>query len=358
MLRDLILHLENDPKQNYTFGSPLVKKPNWKTGTVLAGDIGGTKTHLAFFTLAGGKLKLIKDKIYLTKNYSSFYKVLQDFNNGNFSSIKIMCLGVAGPVIQGKAKGTNFLWELDQAEITQKTGIKNVLIKNDMEVNAMGLNFLHPEDFKRIKNGSHYPGNAAIIAPGTGLGEVGLFLKDNHYYSFPTEGGHCDFSPRTEDDVAVWRYLNLKYGSVSWERILSGPGIYDLYQFLSIKREFSEPQWFKERIIYEDPAAVISSCAMEGNSEICTETINLFVRYLAIEASILSLKILATGGVYIGGGILPKIQSLVNTEIFYNNYVNSDRMNPILELIPVDIILNQHTALLGAAYCGALNIDT
>lgn len=358
MSRDLkILVQKKDTKQVLTFGLPISEKFAISKGEILAGDIGASKSHFALFKLIGGHLKFIREKVYATQRYSSFYEIFQDFTAGFEISVDIICLGVAGPVIEGRVKGTNFSWKMDQLEIAKKTGIKKVLLINDMEANAMGLNFLEPADFMEIKKGVLGSGNAAIISPGTGLGEVGLFRRDNHFYSFATEGGHCLFSPGTDEDVALWRYLHLKYGLVSWERILSGRGIYDLYQFLVATRNISEPNWFKERIHNEDPAAVISSCAIKDEYYVCTETIDLFVKYLAVEASLFSLKILSTGGIYFGGGILPKILPILNLETFRKNFINSNQMAPILKKIPVQVILDSHTTLFGAAYCGAMSLE-
>ncbi|HUH45572.1 MAG TPA: glucokinase, partial [Arenibacter sp.] len=235
--------------------------------------------------------------------------------------------------------------------------IPSVSLINDMEANAYGLAALPEEDFDTLKYGPNIPGNAALISPGTGLGEAGLFWDGSHYHPFASEGGHCDFSPRNDSDVEIWQYFEQKYGHVSWERLISGPGIFDMYLLLRRVSGVKEPQWLKEKLAKEDPSAVISETALDGKDSICTEAMELFIRFLAIEAAHLALKFKATGGIYIGGGILPKIIKRINREIFYANFVQSGRMNSLLQMVPVKVILNEKTALLGAAYYAAMALE-
>ena len=209
-------------------------------------------------------------------------------------------------------------------------------------------------DFEEIRKGAEVPGNAVIISPGTGLGEAGLFWDGKAYHPFATEGGHAEFSPRNKFDADLWHFLHEKYGLVSWERIISGSGIYDIYQFLIQTKGIREPNWFKEQILHEDPAALISAGALEGNYPVCKETIDLFVRYLATEANQFALKTKATGGIFIGGGIVPKIIESIDKEIFNQNFIKSDRMEELLDLMPVKAILNEKTATYGAALYGAM----
>jgi len=339
---------------------PLAFLENTKTGltngVILAGDIGATKTNLALFKIHKGQLTLVKEKTYHTKDYHAFTEMVRSFHSDKLPVINGICLGVAGPVTRGKVKGTNFPWEIDSEEISRELRVQSVTLINDMEANAYGMSALAKSDFEVLKEGSNIPGNAVIISPGTGLGEAGLYWDGAQYHPYATEGGHCDFSPRNELDWELWKYLHQKHGHVSWERIISGPGIYGIYQFLRGFRGNAEPKWLQDKIQQGDAAAVITAVAHEKSDPICVETLDLFVRYLAIESAQFALKTKATGGIYIGGGIVPKIIGIINREIFTANFVAAGRMNPLLQLMPVQVVLNDKTPLLGAAYYGATHL--
>jgi len=332
-------------------------KKSHDKGIVLAADVGGTKTYLALFQIKDGELILLKEKSYRTKTHKSFVEIVHKFQTANLPHIDGICLGVAGPVTQGKVHGTNFPWEIDIKEIGIELHIRSVSLINDMEANAYGLAALREKDFDTLKCGPNIPGNAALISPGTGLGEAGLFWDGSQYHPFATEGGHCDFSPRNESDVKIWNYFLQKYGHVSWERLISGPGIFDMYLLLRRISGEKEPQWLKEKLAKKDPSVVITETALDGKDAVCEETLEKFIRFLAIESAQLALKFKATGGIYIGGGIMPKIVKRMNREIFYSNFVRSGRLNSLLQMVPVKVILNEKTALLGAAYYGAMAID-
>lgn len=321
---------------------------------ILAADVGGTKTNLALFEKKDGKLIILREKSFQTKDYSSFVVMLNSFYSDKSITIDCMCLGVAGPVIDGKVQGTNFQWLIDSKEISKELQIDSVYIINDMEANAYGLAALREKDLEVIHKGSNFSGNAVIISPGTGLGEVGLYWDGTHYRPFASEGGHCDFSPRNTLEIALWQYMHQKYNHVSWERVLSGPGIYDAYQFLIQYRKKTAPEWIKQRLLTENPAAVITNVALEGKDPICKETLDLFTRFLARESAQLALKMKATGGVFIGGGIVPKIIKGINRAVFKEGFIQSGRLNKLLEMVPVKVILNEKTPLLGAAYYGAM----
>ena len=326
-------------------------------GVILAGDVGGTKTNLALFQIEAGDLVPLKEKSYPTKKYKSFLEMVSIFHTDDMPRINGICLGVAGPVTQGKVYGTNFPWAIDSEEISRELHIRSVSLINDMEANAYGLAALQDKDFETLMYGSKIRGNAALISPGTGLGEAGMFWDGSHFHPFACEGGHCDFSPRNELDIKVLQYFRKKYEHVSWERLLSGPGILDLYLFLRQISGKKEPEWLRNEMSKGNPSATITGTAMEGKDSVCVETLDTFIRFLAIEAAQLALKYKATGGIYIGGGILPKIITGINREIFYNNFVQSGRLNALLEMVPVKVILNEKTALLGAAYYGAMSLQ-
>ncbi|NNJ89708.1 MAG: glucokinase, partial [Eudoraea sp.] len=293
----------------------------------------------------------------LTRDHKSFVALAQSFLGKKSSHIDGVCLGVAGPVNQGKVQGTNFPWEITIEGIQEGLRVTWVSLINDMEANAYGLAALQTKDLEVLKSGSDIAGNAAIISSGTGLGEAGLYWDGTHYHPFATEGGHCDFAPRNDLDIGLWRFLHQKFGHVSWERVVSGPGICDIYDFLRGYRDQPEPKGIFRDNLKEDRAKVITTAALERSDPICVETLELYIRYLGAEAAQLALKTKATGGIYIGGGIIPKILKGIDKEVFRTNFVQSGRLNPLLEMIPVTVVLNENTALLGAAYYGAMSID-
>lgn len=321
--------------------------------TILAGDIGGTKTNLALVQFTSESFSILKESKYTTKDFNHAWEIIDKFLSGDKSPDR-MCFGVAGPVHGGKVKITNVEWQLDSADLSGHLSNKPVYLINDLEATAYGLAMLEEKDILTVfEPPQMIDGNIALIAPGTGLGEAGLYWDGNHYHPFATEGGHCDFAPRTETDTELYLHLHSKFGHVSWERLVSGNGIIDTFSFLRDKKDWDVPSWLAEKMLTQDPAAVISRYAEEV--PVCRETISLFFRFLAAETSNLALKLKATGGVYIGGGIVPKNIRLLDRDIFLTTFRDAGRMKLLLETIPVRIILNERTALLGAAYCGALN---
>ncbi len=339
---NLRLPIHNNPKiKNYS-------------GKILAADIGGTNTRMALFNIEKGILRLLAERTFKTRSYANFQEILKIFHPESLKDIACMCLGVAGPVQKGRVKGTNFAWELDQLELSRLTGVEKIFIINDMEAHAYGLGIT--TNYFEIKKGSNISGNAAIISPGTGLGEAGLFLDKNVYCPFSTEGGHCDFSPRDELDIELLRHLQETNFHVSWERIVSGPGIYNIYNFLREFRKVEDPEGFTERIKAQHPSVVISEYSKEGTSPLCIEVMDLFLKYLAIEAAQLSLKFKAMGGIFIGGGILPNIVQIVDRTKFTNHFINSGPMNSLLSHIPIRVILQQDTAIYGAVIYAVMNM--
>ena len=326
-------------------------------GVILAGDVGGTKTNLALFHFKKDTLKSIKQESFKTNDWSSFLELIASFQSNDLPAIDSICLGVAGPVIDGRVEGTNFSWELDEKEIARTLKVERVSIINDMEANAYGLSVLAKKDLVEIKNGAWIRGNSAIISPGTGLGEVGLYWDGAYNHPFASEGGHCDFSQRTELDLKLWRFLHKKYGHVSWERIVSGPGIVNIYEFLLEDKKMTEPESLKKKLKEGDSAAVISNCAKDEAYEICKEVMELFNIYLATEAAQMALKFKTLGGIFIGGGILPKIIDMVDKDLFLHHFLQSNRMNPLLEKMPVNVILNDEIPLFGAAFCAVRNLS-
>ena len=324
--------------------------------TVLAGDIGGTKTNLAFYHATDSGLKMVETGRYPSAEYASCVAIMQQFLSEKKCPLPDrICLGVAGPVLNGKVNLTNLSWDIDIQEVKKSMGVEAVFLLNDLESMAYGLAGLTDEDFITLHPGNeNSTGNMAINAPGTGLGQAGLFWNGKNHFPFPTEGGHADFSPRTDDDIALLKYLQKEYGIVSWEKVVAGPAIVDIYRFLRDVKKMEEPEWLKEELAKESPdSAVISGAAIENKSAICVQTMELFVRYLARESSNLVLKMKATGGLFLGGGMPPKIAPLLLQKQFMEHYMDCDRMQHLLENVPIRIIKNDKAGLIGAAWYGA-----
>lgn len=323
---------------------------------ILAGDIGGTKTHLAIFRATPGGVERIRDQKFKSPDYASLQDIIAEFLQGKDEHRpQRICCGVAGPVLDGTVELTNLNWVLSVTDLQQSTGVETVRLINDLEATAFGLAALQPTDFFTLHAGhENAKGNMAILAPGTGLGEAGLYWNGNHYFPFPTEGGHCDFSPRSGLDFELTQYLQELYGVVSWEKVVAGPGIWDIYQFLRDVKKMEEPKFLAENWATEaHPSARISNAAALNEAEICVHTMKHYVRYLGHEAANLVLKMKATGGLFLGGGIPPKIAGLLQRENFFSHYMDSDRMQHLLETVPIRIINNEQTGLSGAAWFGA-----
>jgi glucokinase len=324
--------------------------------TVLAGDIGGTKTNLAFYQATETGLNMLHTGRYPSAEYTSCTAILQQFLSDNkCPAPERICLGVAGPVLGGKVDLTNLSWDIDIKELKSAMGVEAVFLLNDLEAMAYGLAGLTDEDLITLHAGNETStGNMAIIAPGTGLGEAGLYWNGVHHFPFPTEGGHTDFAPRTDLDYELLKFLQKEYGVVSYEKVVAGPAIVDIYRFLRDVKKMEEPTWLKDALeVEKQDSAVISGAAIEQKAAICVETMALFVRHLAREASNLVLKMKATGGLFLGGGIPPKIAPLLMQKQFMEHYMDCDRMQHLLENVPIRIIKNDKTGLIGAAYYGA-----
>ncbi len=316
---------------------------------VLAADIGGTKTNIALFEAQGTNIRLIDKQKYASKDYNSFADIVKEFCEDT-SLINSMCIGIAGPVIEGKCHATNLEWSIDIEDLKHDLKIDKISLLNDLEINAYGLASLSDDQCLTIAEGiSPFDGNAALISPGTGLGEAGLFWDGKLYHPFATEGGHSDFCPRSNTDIELLSYLNQKFDRVSWERLVSGQGIHNIFQYLRDAKNEFVPDWLNENIQKGDPGKAISEGRIQ-NVPICIRTIDLFIKYLAVESANLALKLKATGGIFIGGGIVPKIIEEVKRSDFQEHFLHAGRLRPLMEEVPIRVILNDHTALMGAAY--------
>jgi glucokinase len=322
--------------------------------SILAADIGGTKTNVALYEADSNGLKPAREQRYVSSDHAALIDIIRDFC-GNTLPDRIAA-AVAGPVIDGKSKLTNLPWVLDSAAMSRDMKIPVCFI-NDLEATAYGLAGLEEDQRTTLTPGDKKAkGNIAILAPGTGLGEAGLYWDGQHYHPFATEGGHSDFAPRTALDVEIFYYLQKQFGHVSWERVVSGMGIKNIFHFFTEARKEPIPEWLSERIKDSDPAAVISQSALRHEDPVCAQTMELFVRYMATEASSLVLKLMATGGLYLAGGIPPKILPLLQGDSWTNNFDNNGRMHELSDRIPVYVVLNDKMALQGAAYYGAYNM--
>jgi len=316
---------------------------------ILAGDIGGTKTRLAILSLIGPRIQVLVEKTYPSPAYPSFESLLdgflQDYSDHRCDGA---CFGVAGPVQDNRCTTTNLPWQLDAGELAAALGLGPVWLLNDLEATAWGIAALGEEDFAELQAGAlSSSGNRAVIAAGTGLGEAGMFWDGRHHRPFGSEGGHTDFSPNSELEIELWRFLCRRYQHLSWERVLSGPGLVNLYEFMREYHQATTPTWLVEEMSTGPAAAAISQAALEGRDELCHETLDLFVRLYGVEAGNQALKVMATGGVFVGGGIAPKILPALLEGGFLAGFLAKGRMRPLMEGIQVRIILNDRAALLG-----------
>jgi glucokinase len=316
---------------------------------ILAGDIGGTNTRLAIFDGTASKPRAIAIEVFPSAAHSGLPEIVRKFRAQQSHPIEAACFGVAGPVRDGKARLPNLTWTVDSAELAAELGLKSVRLANDLEVNAYGIAVLGPEDFETLNEGdAKASGNRALISAGTGLGEAGMLADGDDYRPWACEGGHADFAPRHATEIALLEYLLKKYEHVSYERVLSGQGLYNIYQFLRDTGRGEEPDWLKDEIGRRDPAAVISQTATQGKSPLCVAALDMLASIYGAEAGNLALKAMATGGVYLGGGIAPKIVAKLKETRFMQAFSQKGRISPVLHSIPVRVILNDKTALLGA----------
>jgi glucokinase len=317
---------------------------------ILAGDVGGTNTRLAFFEIRNSHLERVAERTYPSRAHASLDDIVADFVATQKMRAAAAGIGIAGPVRDGVSHATNLPWIVDARRLAERTGIPFVALLNDLEANGYGIATLAPSDFAVLQEGAPGAmGNAVIISPGTGLGEGVLYWDGKQYWPLPSEGGHASFAPEDELQDGLLKYLREQFGHVSWERIVSGPGLLNIYKFLRDTGDEKEPAWLTHALASEDPSREISKAALEGKSPLCEKALDLFVALLAQECGNMALKVLAVGGVYMGGGIPPKILPKLRTILFLKAFANKGRFRSVLESIPVRVILNEYTALRGAA---------
>ena len=323
---------------------------------ILAGDVGGTKVHLALYNFVDGKLVLLREEKFPAADYACLDDVVKTFLSQGKEpkdGIAASCFGCPGPVRDGRLKLTNLPWTLDSRDLQRSIGIEHIFLINDLEANGFGIPELSADKLHTLHEGdSGAVGHLGLVSAGTGLGECLLIWdgKLRRHTPIPSEGGHTDFSPRDDREIALLQYLRRTLnGRVSFERVVSGIGIKNVYAFLRDDVKMEEPAWLRDRLQTEDPNSVIGTLAESGESEICTETMRIFSAAFGAEAGNTALKVLAHGGIYLGGGIAPKIIKTMSAGPFTEAFLDKGRMRPILESIPVRIILDDTCALLGAA---------
>jgi glucokinase len=322
---------------------------------ILAGDIGATNTRLAWFEVSNGALVPGVARTYPSGQQTSLHAIVRTFLAEAPGRLRHVCLGIAGPVREGHVEATNLPWVVDARSLARELEVDRVLLVNDLEANAWGIAALPDTDFAVLQPGHAAPtGNAAVISAGTGLGEAGLVWDGRRHRPVASEGGHADWAPQDETQVALWRFLGAEVGHVSVERVLSGPGLHNIYRFLRDAEGLAEPDWLTEALRSGEPAPLISQAGLAGRAEICVRALALFVAIYGAEAGNLGLRLLATAGVYLGGGIAPRILPALRRPAFLDAFTGKGRLQPLLEEMPVHVVLNDQAGLLGAARRAAL----
>ncbi len=346
---------------------------------ILAGDIGGTKINLALYDWDKGRVDPIREDTVWTADYESLEEVLTEFleepeatepdsddlseeeedvdssPSPSLTPITAACFGVPGPVLNNICRTTNIPWTIEGDKLAEFLNIPQVKLLNDLEAMAYGLPFLEPDEIEDLNPNAPSPppdGTRVLLAAGTGLGESLIVWTGKDYQICPSEGGHADFAPNNDLEIELLRYLRTSYLHVSYERVLSGPGLHLIYQFLRDTQK-NEPTWFAEKLPTGDPASLIAEAGIEGKPDICKNALQLFVSIYGAESGNMALKTLAMGGVYIGGGIAPKILPALQDETFMKSFLAKGRYKRLLGKIPVRVILNPHTGILGAASVAA-----
>ena len=317
---------------------------------VLAGDIGGTKSDLAFFRGSSEAPETVAERTYQNRDFAGLGDVVRQFFGDTGVSVSTACFGVAGAVLAGESDLPNLGWHLSERELGRELGLKSVRLINDLEANAIGLSTLAPEQCFILNAGQFGgDGNQALIAAGTGLGMAMLVGEGQSFHISASEGGHVDFAPCSEEQVALWRFLAARYGRVSVERVVSGPGLVNIYEFLK-RGGMDEPDWLARQLNeMPDQAAVIAQTGLRGEAALCIKALDLFLSCYGAAAGNLALMALATGGLYIGGGIAPKLLKRFPHSGFMAAFTNKGRFADLLAKVPVRIILEPRTALRGAA---------
>ncbi|CAI9084733.1 glucokinase [Candidatus Methylacidiphilum fumarolicum] len=318
---------------------------------ILVGDIGGTHVRLALFESVDSKDSLWHVEYFKSKEVADFQQLVGEYLKKTKAVPQAACFGFPGPVINGKVQLTNLPWSIEIEKLREVCGTKHTFLINDLEAAAYGVTVLGAKDSVIIQDGkASSTGCKALIAPGTGLGEAGLRWENGRYVPFPSEGAHVDFAPRNELEIGLFRYLHSLFGHVSYERVLSGPGLLNIYRYLqSTGRGGLEKNSIDEEIEQsEDPSQSITSHGLAKDSSLCVQSLDLFVSLLGAEAGNLALKFLASGGVYIAGGIVPHIIEKLKEPFFKESFCDKGRLSYFLKTIPIIVVVTPFLGIYGA----------
>jgi glucokinase len=317
---------------------------------ILAGDVGGTKTALALFELRRGSLTVVREGVLPSQDFATIDDAMRQFlADGPAVSVDAACVGVAGPVIGGRSTATNLPWVIDEASLADCLSTRRVRLLNDLEATAHGVLGLKPSALAPLQAGEPRKATMALIAAGTGLGEVLLPWDGRRHRVIGSEGGHSDFAPRSDVEVELLRFLRREFGRVSYERVVSGPGLHNIYRFLLASGGAPEAEWLRDRMETGDPSAVIAEAALDSRDTRAVQALGMFVSIYGAEAGNLALKALAVGGIFVGGGIAPKIRAKLEDGTFIAAFRDKGRLGGMMASIPVHLVLEPRAALLGAA---------
>jgi glucokinase len=326
---------------------------------IIAGDIGGTKTLLALYERTAEGLHQKTERAFASASYGALETIITEFLR-DYSEVRLdaACFGIPGAIIEGRAHTTNLTWNVTESSLESLLKCR-VRLLNDLQATAFGVRYLSPQELEVLNHGAlpRPKGNIAVIAAGTGLGEAFLCWDGSQHHPMASEGGHADFAPRNERQFQLLRYLQEQFGThISNERLLSGPGIHNIYCFLRDTGFAPEPQWLKDELAAGgDQSAIISEAGLAGKSELCVETLNVFASIYGAEAGNMALRCLALGGVFVAGGIAPKLIAVLRNGRFMQAFADKGRMAAVLQSIEVSVALNPHAPLMGAAHF-ALNM--
>jgi glucokinase len=317
---------------------------------ILAADIGGTKVAAALYESTSNGVRRCAETSIASGEHTSLESALSEFLAAHRGgAITAACFSVAGPVIDGEAKITNLPWVLRESSLATALDIGRVVLLNDVEATGLGVLCLPPEQLGVLNPGQLRQGTAAVLAVGTGLGEGFLYWDGQRHHPVASEGGHCDFAPRTDVEIELLQHLRRQYRHVSYERVLSGPGIGNIYAFLRRRSGVPEPEWLAADLARDDAGAVVGTQALKGADTVCVAAMELFCAVLGAEAGNLALKAMTIGGVFLAGGIPPKILPLLRRDPFMQAFTDKGRFADVLRGIRVSVALDPRTALLGAA---------
>jgi len=322
---------------------------------ILAGDTGGTKTRLALYEAEGKKFRRLQTETFASRDYPGLEDVIRKFLEKHHASVSKACFGVPGPVVNGEAKTTNLPWKLKEDQIARTVGIPALRLVNDLVATTAAIPYFTPDDLFILHEGKPEKPQSlcAVLAPGTGLGEAFLYHDGAGYHVLASEGGHADFAPNSEIEIKLLEYLKRKHSHVSYERVLCGPGLFNIYTFLRDAGYAPEPPELAARFKGNDPAAVISEAGLASEFPICVKSLDIFASILGAQAGNLVLTMLATGGVYLGGGIPPKILRKLTEGGTLAAYFDKGRLSDLVQNTPLYVIRDDHAALLGAASLAA-----